>query len=122
MSAPDLTLHSPGQAPWRAVSNNGTISKRATTDGHSEEVVELTEDVQLTRNASAAKFLYLTTSALSLYPDRQYVQTDEAVTIDTNTGRTTASSMSGDLAAGILRLAADAQQQVQTIVLPYQFK
>jgi lipopolysaccharide export system protein LptC len=64
----------------------------------------------------------LTTDALYVYPDRRYAETDRPVMIDTNSGRTTAVGLKGDLSRGLLQLFSAADAKVHTIVLPDQFK
>jgi len=109
------------EAPWRATADFGyaRISERA--DGGTEEVVFLRENVELSQTREPPRYLSMRGEALYLYPDREFVETDESVTIDTHTGRTKAQAMSGDLKTGVLRLTGDTKQ-VQTIVLPFQFK
>ncbi len=120
MQQPDLLLESQ-QDPWRATSDYGSVRKQTAPDGTLEEVVFLRQSVELSQTRKPPRYLSMRTSSLYLYPDREYVETDQSVTIDTHTGRTKASSMKGNLGTGVLLLAGDTKQ-VQTIVLPFQFK
>jgi len=135
MEAPDLLLESSTQnaspdnrgddedsdAPWHATANFGYARTVEGEGGISEEVVSLQENVELSQDRKPPRYLSMRGEALDLYPDREYVETDQSVTIDTHTGRTKAQAMSGDLNTGVLRLTGDTTQ-VQTIVLPFQFK
>jgi len=128
MEAPDLLLESnspetdeSSNEPWRATANFGYARTQERPDGVTEEVVFLQEDVELSQNRKPPRYLSMRSTALYLYPDREFVETDQSVTIDTHTGRTTAQAMRGDLNTGELRLTGDTKQ-VQTIVLPFQFK
>ena len=139
MEAPDLLLESSTQtastdgqsddtnnedtsdAPWRATANVGFARTLERPDGTTEEVVHLQEDVELSQTQKPPRYLSMRGDALDLYPDREYVETDQSVTIDTHTGRTKAQAMNGNLNTGVLRLTGDTKQ-VQTIVLPFQFK
>jgi|GEM_PF-855333 len=139
MEAPDLLLESSAEseptnnqsenttddddsnAPWRATANLGFARTLERSDGSTEEVVHLQEEVELSQARKPPRYLSMRGDALDLYPDREYVETDQSVTIDTHTGRTKAQAMNGDLNTGVLRLTGDTKQ-VQTIVLPFQFK
>jgi len=113
-------------APWRATSNIGYVRQRPGPSGASEEVVLLKEDVVLSQTREPPRYLSVRTTSLYLYPDREYVETNDSVTIDTHTGRTKAAGMRGNLTTGVLRLVGDSSSskatRVQTIVLPFQFK
>ena len=74
----------------------------------------LVDDVKLERRSSEDDFIEVTTSALTLYPDRKYAETDQAVMIETHTGRTTAHGLRADLQTGQLTLYSG----VHTVVLP----
>ena len=119
----ETTLDSkrPGSTPWRATSDFGYVRKRPGSDGVIEEVVFLRQNVELSQTQEPRRYLSMKTRALYLYPDREYVETDESVTIDTHTGRTKAETLRGDLQTGVLHLTGETTQ-VQTIVLPFQFK
>jgi lipopolysaccharide export system protein LptC len=82
--------------------------------------VELSDDV-VVRRRRAASFLELRTAALTLYPEREYAETDSAVIIDSDTGRTTAEGLRADLAAGTIELGTAptaASARVRTTILP----
>jgi len=112
MEAPDLLLERSAEA---AQSPQPPEAKTASSDR------TLRENVELSQTREPPRYLSMRGEALYLYPDREFVETDESVTIDTHTGRTKAQAMSGDLNTGVLRLTGDTKQ-VQTIVLPFQFK
>ena len=118
---PAFDSNRPGSSPWRATSDFGYVRKRPGSDGVIEEVVFLRQNVELSQTQEPPRYLSMKTRALYLYPDREYVETDESVTIDTHTGRTKAETLRGDLQTGVLHLTGETTQ-VQTIVLPFQFK
>jgi lipopolysaccharide export system protein LptC len=119
--APMLTIHREPRPPWSVSSHQGYIRYRAGTGQDREEVVYLRDAVVLEQN-EPTHHLRLTTDALYVYPERRYAETDQAVMIDTNAGRTKAVGLAGDLDAGLLKLSSDGAQRVHTIVLPNQFK
>ena len=112
--APHLILFEEQPTPWEVSSAGGTIHHEVGAETGSREVVELVDDVKLERHAGAGDFIEVTTSLLTLYPDRKYAETDEAVMIESQTGRTTAHGLSADLEAGQLTLYSG----VHTVVLP----
>ena len=114
LDAPHLTLFEQQATPWEVSSKEGTIHHETGPENGSHEVVELNHDVKLQRHSGAGEFMEVTTSMLTLYPDRKYAETDEAVMIESHTGRTTAHGLSADLEAGLLTLYSD----VHTVVLP----
>ena len=121
LQSPDLLLSSVNADPWHATANYGYVRTRHAPDGTPEEVVFLRANVELSQQRQPPASLLVRSRSMYLYPDREFVETSESVTIDTHTGRTTGSSMRGNLSTGVLRLSGDTTQ-VQTIVLPSQFK
>ncbi|NJN50755.1 MAG: LPS export ABC transporter periplasmic protein LptC [Gammaproteobacteria bacterium] len=122
---PVLTIHRAPEPPWWVSANHGYIRYReaAAKDNtqKNEEVVFLRESVVLEQRLEA-RHIRLTTESLYVYPERQFAETDQAVMIDTNAGRTRAVGLAGDLNAGLLKLSSGGDQRVHTIVLPDQFK
>jgi lipopolysaccharide export system protein LptC len=120
LRAPELLLFEGGGHPWRIRAELGTI-QRADPEDESGDVVLLRNDVVLDQPQRPDP-LRLTTSELTLFPDRQYAETDQAVIIDGRIGRTMAAGLKGDLEGGILQLESAPGRPVQTILLPDQFK
>ena len=90
--------------------------------GIMQDVVYLNDDVHMVQSHPENGLVIMRTEAISIYPDRQYAETDQNVMIDTDVGRTQAAGMSADLETGVVSLTSDSQQRVHTIVLPEQFK
>jgi lipopolysaccharide export system protein LptC len=122
LESPVFELYRTGRLPWLVRSTHGYIRYRTQTPPPQEEVVYLRENVQLEQRAGDGEYVKLTTDALYVYPDRRYAETDRPVMIDTNSGRTTAVGLKGDLSRGLLMLFSAADAKVHTIVLPDQFK
>ncbi|MEE9254763.1 MAG: LPS export ABC transporter periplasmic protein LptC [Pseudomonadales bacterium] len=114
LDAPHLTLFEQQPTPWVVSSDWGTIRHQVGAENGSRDVVELIDHVKLERHVGEVEFIEVTTSKLTLYPDRKYAETDEAVMIKSHTGRTTAHGFSADLQAGQLTLHSG----VHTVVLP----
>jgi lipopolysaccharide export system protein LptC len=121
LAAPDLSLYNPPQPPWRVTSDHGCI-RQAKEQQPSGEVVFLRENVELHQQYPDGRHLRMRSPALYLYPDRQYAETDQAVMIDTDVGRTRAVGLKGDLQRGLLNLFSSGDQRVHTIILQGQFK
>ena len=121
MATPDLQMHQTDNPPWTARADEGEIRYQTTSEDIEEEVVYLRDNVFL-EQARGERFISLRSDDLYIYPDRRYAQTDQAVTIDTNAGRTKAVGLAADLERSVLKLASNETQRVHTIVLPFQFK
>ena len=80
------------------------------------------EEVQLERLSTGRNRIQLDSSSMYVYPERQFAETDQPVTIDTVAGRTVAQSMVADLRKGLIRMSSDAEKKVHSIVLPDQFE
>jgi len=122
LQRPYLVLHTLEGRSWEVTADRGYIRDQPTATGELEEVVFLRNNVELRQQLPAPQLLNITTSVLYLYPDRQFAETTEDVSIDTHTGRTKAAAMSSDLVTGVVNLESDTHQRVKTIVLPDQFK
>lgn len=120
LSAPELAMHHPDQAPWLAKARTGVL--RRPPAGAPEETVSLRRDVTLEQTRADGEFVRLTTSALDVYPRRQYARTNQDVMIDSLVGRTTAYGLEGDLQLGTLSLHSSDQARVHTVLQPEQFK
>ena len=134
MQVPRLHLRSPNQPPWDIRANEGFIRQAQTDEGLLEDIVFLRDTVRMHQQHPVNGPLTLKSESFYLYPDRQFAETHENVTIDTEVGRTTAGGMRADLDTGVLTLFSSShqnsqtdppvgpQQRVHTIVLPEQFK
>jgi lipopolysaccharide export system protein LptC len=121
MITPDFQMHQTDNPPWTARADEGEIRYQTTPEDIEEEVVYLRDNVFL-EQVRGERFINLRSDDLYIYPDRRYAQTDQAVTIDTNAGRTKAVGLAADLEGSVLKLASNETQRVHTIVLPFQFK
>lgn len=128
MTEPALVLMRADGPPWLASADAGEmkyvdkpaapqVPSVSTTASLplSDEAVELTRHVVLSRNAGP-QFIRVTTDHLTVKPADRTAQTDAAVLILTNTGRTIAVGMEGELESEHLRLFSDPRQRVTTLV------
>ena len=100
----------------------GAIRNAEQLEGQPEETVFLEEDVRMEQRYSDGRAFELRTPSVTVYPHREYAETDRDVMITTHAGRTYAVGLKGDLDRGLLELFSDVDQRVHTIVLPDQFK
>lgn len=121
LDTPDLQMYPTGNPPWSARADEGEIRYQETRGDSREEVIYLRRNVYL-EQTRGERFISLTSEDLTIYPDRQYAETEQAVMIDTNTGRTKAVGLAADLERSVLELSSNETQRVHSIVLPFQFK
>lgn len=119
LRAPRLTLFRAEEPPWSVRADRGTLQR---PPGTPEETVLLTGDVVLQAPQQAGDPLRLLTERLTLYPGRQYAETDQDVMIQGRFGQTTATGLAGDLQLGLIRLFSAQGRPVVTVLQPEQFK
>ncbi|MEL0169218.1 MAG: LPS export ABC transporter periplasmic protein LptC [Pseudomonadaceae bacterium] len=90
--------------PWLLKSKQGVVTERG-------DRVDLTTDVLLKQNSAEAR--QLTTSALTLFPGRDYAETDQPVTIEAARSVTTAEGMQLFLNDGRLTLLSTVRGQYE---------
>lgn len=128
LTQPRLLLDQGDSAPWelsakrgRIVGRSGLLLRSGSGAGAAtqrSEQVQLEDDVLISRERGAQRFIHLSTSSLTLFPEQEYAETDRPVTIDTEAGRTTAANLEADLARGRLLLAAAGDVRVHTTITP----
>lgn len=115
ITAPELALYD-HDTLWTARAGHGVLTGR-TVGGSGEDRLDLTDDVVLIPQRGQRR-AELTTAALVVYPQRQWAETDQAVIISSDSGRTEAARLEGDLRGGSLKLFAAGSQRVATQLLP----
>jgi lipopolysaccharide export system protein LptC len=118
--APTMTLFRAPQPPWFARSDEGFVRDREAADNTAGEVILLRDNVHLEQRKPNR--IEISAPTLYVYPDRQFAETNQPVIIDTDSGRTTAVGMSGDLNTSLLNLSSGSSDRVHTVVMPGQFK
>lgn len=116
MKSPIMDLaHAQERAPWNITAADGRIIPGS---DYREEVVELWNNVLATRSGNEGRFINIQTDSLTIYPERNYLETDAKVFIDNETGRTTAAGMKAFLDAGRFMFYSTDGDRVTTIFLP----
>ncbi|MCU1715647.1 LPS export ABC transporter periplasmic protein LptC [Pseudomonas sp. 5P_3.1_Bac2] len=86
VTAPDMDMYRGKESPWKIRSLRAEVSPGGTE-------VELIDQVSIKRADAKGNPTELTTSRLTVFPDKDYAQTQQAVKIDTAEGVTTAVGM-----------------------------
>ena len=128
LTDPELEMHSAPDPPWYVTARRGTISNSKSSsnpggkDSSQEERIFLEQEVRMAQQFTDGRAFELRTPSITLYPDREYAETDRDVMITTHAGRTRAVGLHGNLNQGLFQLSSDDEQRVHTILLPEQFK
>jgi lipopolysaccharide export system protein LptC len=101
--------------PWEITSIEGRILP---SSDYREEIVELWSNVLASQSGIGNEFLNIQTNSLTVYPARDYAETDEPVFIDNQSGRTTAAGMKAFLNTGKFMFYSTPRHRVTTIFLP----
>lgn len=101
--------------PWDIVAKNGRLLSQS---DYREQVVELWDDVLAIQQHADGKFINIQTQSLTVYPGREYAETNKKVYIDDHTGRTTAAAMKAYFETGKFIFYSTPTERVHTIFLP----
>ena len=102
-------------SPWEITSSEGRILP---SSDYREEIVELWNNVLASQLINGSTFVNIQTNSLTVYPERDYAETDEPVFIDNQSGRTTAAGMKAFLDTGKFMFYSTPKHRVTTIFLP----
>lgn len=101
--------------PWDIKAKNGRLLSQSV---YREEVVELWDDVLAVRHTDDGHFVHIQTQSLTVYPGREYAETDQKVTIDNNSGRTSAAGMKAFFQSRKFIFYSTPTERVHTVFLP----
>ena len=101
--------------PWTIASAEGRL---LSASRYREEIFELWDQVLANQTGPGGRFIQIQTNSLTVYPGREYLETDQKVYIDNETGRTTAAGMRAFLDTGRFQFFSNATERVNTIFLP----
>ncbi|MEM7096867.1 MAG: LPS export ABC transporter periplasmic protein LptC [Pseudomonadota bacterium] len=119
---PKFQLNSPDEPPWNINARQGKLARAEDPQKPGEEVLFLEDDVVMVQSHPERGNLRISSDSFAIYPHREYAQTDEAVIIDSEFGRTEAAGMKANLTTGLLKLVSENGRRVHTLVLPENFK
>lgn len=116
MVQPELTLGEVDQSnPWEITARQGRLLPES---NYREEIVELWTQVLAEKSGISGHFINIQTESLTVYPARDYAETDEKVYIDNQNGRTTAAGMKAYFDTGKFQFFSRGAERVTTIFLP----
>ena len=104
LTKPDLLSYRGGEHPWHVRSERGEVSPQGTE-------VELIDNVRTERTDAKGRHSQLTTSRLTVFPEREYAETRQAVKIEAAHGVTTAQGMKAYLNEGRMLLLSNVRGQ-----------
>jgi lipopolysaccharide export system protein LptC len=104
LTKPDMLLFRGEDLPWHIQSNSGEVSPGG-------EQVELIDAVSVARTDARGRPTVLTTPRLSVFPEKEYAQTSQAVRIEAANGVTTAVGMKAYLDDGRMLLLSNVRGQ-----------
>lgn len=99
-SDPHLKIYREGRPPLQITALRGTLDD-------AQQELELEGKVRVHDNPDTGRGSQLDTSRMTLYPQRDFAQTDAPVVLTTAYDRVTATGMTADLAAGRMELLSD---------------
>jgi lipopolysaccharide export system protein LptC len=105
VSQPDLLIHrANNEQPWRVRSLRGEV-------GPQGNQVELIDEVRIEQTTLPDRFSRLTTSRLTVFPEREYAETAQPVRIENADGVTTATGMQAHIREGRVLLLSNVRGQ-----------
>ena len=99
---------------WKITSSEGRILP---SSDYREEIIELWNNVSASRSGNGKDFVNIETNSLSVYPGRNYAETDEPVFIKNQSGRTKAAAMKAFLNTGKFMFYSTPTHKVTTIFM-----
>ncbi len=115
LTTPSLILFSDDSIPWAITAKHGRLLSEST---FRDESVELWDNVLAIKQQADGRFINIQTESLTVYPKRDYAETDEKVYIDDNNARTTAAGMQANFDQGRFVFFSTSLDRVNTIYLP----
>ncbi|TBU82689.1 LPS export ABC transporter periplasmic protein LptC [Pseudomonas daroniae] len=104
LTEPRMSLFRGTDFPWNVRSARGEV-------GPDGDEVELIDQVRVERTDDKGRTTILTTSRLTVFPQKEYAQTQQAVRIDAANGVTTAQGMKAYLNDGRMLLQSNVRGQ-----------
>lgn len=104
LEQPKMDLYRGTELPWKVRSEQGEV-------GPGGKEVELIDAVRVDRTDAKGRPTILTTSRLTVFPDKEYAQTQQAVRIEAANGVTTAQGMKAYLNDGRMHLLSNVRGQ-----------
>ncbi|MBD9427542.1 LPS export ABC transporter periplasmic protein LptC [Pseudomonas sp. PDM15] len=104
LEKPDLQLYRGTQFPWHVRSDKGEVAPEG-------KQVELIDNVRIARTDAKNRPTVITSSRVTVFPDEEYAQTQQAVRIEAANGVTTAQGMKAYMNDGKINLLSNVRGQ-----------
>lgn len=101
---PDLQLYRGTEQPWHVRSERGEVAPQGSE-------VELIDKVRIARTDAKGRPIVITSSRMTVFPDKEYAQTRQAVRIEAANGVTTAQGMKAYMNDGRINLLSNVRGQ-----------
>ena len=106
LAHPDMHIYRGTDLPWRVRSERGEVSPGGTE-------IELIDNVRVERKDAKGKPTILTGSRMTVWPDKNYAQSQQPVKIDMASGITTANGMKAYMDEGKMHLLSNVRGQYE---------
>lgn len=106
LSKPDLQMYRGTEFPWHVQSERAEVNPDGTE-------VELIDAVRVARTDEKNRNTLITTTRMTVFPQKQYAQTEQAVRIDGAGGTTTGKGMKAYLKDGRMDLLSNVRGQYE---------
>lgn len=106
LTNPDLNLYRGTEFPWHVTSKRGEVNPDGTE-------VELIDSVRIARTDAKDRETIITSSRMTVFPQKQYAQTDQAVRIDGAGGVSTGKGMKAYLKESRIHLLSNVRGQYE---------
>lgn len=106
LTTPDLHMYRGTAYPWHVQSERGEVNPDGTE-------VELIDSVRVARTDEQNRETIITTTRMTVFPQKQYAQTEQAVRIDGAGGTTTGKGMKAYLKDGRMDLLSNVRGQYE---------
>ena len=104
LDKPDLQLYRGTPHPWHVRSDKGEVAPEG-------KQVELIDNVRIARTDAKNRPTVITSSRVTVFPDEEYAQTEQAVRIEAANGVTTAQGMKAYMNDGKINLLSNVRGQ-----------
>ena len=108
---PNLMLLSKESTPWEINAEQGRLMPKSP---FREEIVELWSNVSAHKEETNGHFIKIKTDSLTVFPDKNYAETNEKIYITENNTVTTAAGLRANFEASTFVLLSSKLQRVKT--------
>ncbi|KPX03559.1 Uncharacterized protein ALO75_03635 [Pseudomonas syringae pv. coryli] len=106
LTTPNLNMYRGGAFPWHVQSKRGEVSSGG-------DQVELMDSVRVERTDEKQRTTIITSSRMTVFPQKEYAETDQDVRIDGAGGVTTAKGMKAYLKDSRMDLLSNVRGQYE---------